>query len=157
MAYPGAMDLNEMADGEVVVLSARLPGHAPLVGESLRRLGQRLEPDWDFIVGSITRRDPDDEEDRTEIPRGDWTLREGDLLTVICKKRALDSVTRDLGLAREMPEHALLLGGGRTAEMLADSLIDRGIDVAIIEKREELLSLIWEMEEQIMGHEGAMS
>jgi taurine transport system ATP-binding protein len=26
-----------------------------------------------------------------------------------------------------------------------------------IEKREELLSLIWEMEEQIMGHDGGMS
>ena len=24
-----------------------------------------------------------------------------------------------------------------------------------VEKREEILSLIWEMEEQIMGHEGA--
>ena len=26
-----------------------------------------------------------------------------------------------------------------------------------IEKREELLSMIWGMEEQIMGHEGGMS
>ncbi|MED6327816.1 MAG: Trk system potassium transporter TrkA [Actinomycetota bacterium] len=137
VALPGALEFNEMAGGEVVVLSARLPGHAPLVGESLRRLGQRLEPDWDFIVGSITRRENEDEAERTVVPRGDWTLREGDLLTVICKKRALESVTRDLGLAREVPDHALLLGGGRTAEMLAGSLMERGIDVAIIEKRED--------------------
>lgn len=137
LEYPGALELNEMAKGEVVVVSARLPGHAPLVGESLRRLGQRLEPDWDYIVGSITRREPGDTEERTRVPRGDWTLRESDLLTVICKKRALDSVIRDLGLEREMPKHALLLGGGRTAEMLASSLIERGIDVAIIEKKSE--------------------
>ncbi len=137
VALPGALELDEMADGEVVVLSARLPGHAPLVGESLRRLGERLGPEWDFIVGSITRRDGEDDEERTAIPRGDWTLREGDLLTVICKKRALESVTRDLGLAREVPDHALLLGGGRTAEMLADSLMARGIDVAIIEKQRD--------------------
>ncbi len=137
VALPGALELNEMADGEVVVLSARLPGHAPLVGESLRRLGERLGPEWDFIVGSITRRDGDGDEERTVIPRGDWTLREGDLLTVICKKRALEPVTRDLGLAREVPDHALLLGGGRTAEMLAGSLMERGIDVAIIEKRRD--------------------
>ncbi|HAQ22266.1 MAG TPA: Trk system potassium transporter TrkA [Acidimicrobiaceae bacterium] len=137
LAYPGALEVNEMAGGEVVVLSARLPGHAPLVGESLRNLGQRLEPDWDFIVGSITRRNPGGEEELTIIPRGDWTLREADLLTVICKKRALESVTEDLGLARDMPENALLLGGGRTAEMLAKSLIERGLNVAIIEKREK--------------------
>jgi len=137
VALPGALELNEMAGGEVVVLSARLPGHAPLVGESLRRLGERLGPEWDFIVGSITRRDGEDDEERTVIPRGDWTLREGDLLTVVCKRRALESLTRDLGLAREVPDHALLLGGGRTAEMLAGSLMERGIDVAIIEKRHD--------------------
>ena len=89
MEYPGAMEVNQMAGGEVEVLTARLPGHAPLVGVSLRALGAELEPDWDFIVGSITRRETDADEERTIIPRGDWILRKGDLLTVICKRRAL--------------------------------------------------------------------
>lgn len=137
MEYPGAMEVNQMAGGEVEVLTARLPGHAPLVGVSLRALGAELEPDWDFIVGSITRREADADEERTIIPRGDWILRKGDLLTVICKRRALGDVTARMGLAHDMPTRALLLGGGRTAQMLAESLIQRGLDVAIIEKKEE--------------------
>ncbi len=137
MEYPGAMEVNQMAGGEVEVLTARLPGHAPLVGVSLRALGAELEPDWDFIVGSITRRETDADEERTIIPRGDWILRKGDLLTVICKRRALGDVTARMGLAHDMPTRALLLGGGRTAQMLAESLIQRGLDVAIIEKKEE--------------------
>jgi len=134
--YPGAVDLARMADGEVVVIGARLPAHAPLVGVSLLALGRELDPDWDFIVGTITRRTDDgDGEEETLIPRGDVVLREGDLLRVICKSRALRDVTHRLGIAREVPTRALLLGGGRTAQLLAESLIGRGLDVAIIEKK----------------------
>ena len=121
----------------VVVLGARLPGHAPLVGVSLKALGRELEPDWDFIVASITRTEEGAEAEATIIPREDVILREGDLLRVVCKRRALRDVTQRLGLARDMPTRALLLGGGRTAELLAESLIKRGLDVGMIERRPE--------------------
>jgi trk system potassium uptake protein TrkA len=137
MEYPGALDLVQMAGGEVVVLGARLPGHAPLVGVSLKALGRELEPDWDFIVASITRTEEGAEAEATIIPREDVILREGDLLRVVCKRRALRDVTQRLGLARDMPTRALLLGGGRTAELLAESLIKRGLDVGMIERRPE--------------------
>ena len=138
MEYPGAMDLARMADEEVVIIGARLPAHAPLVGVSLHALGRELEPDWDFIVGTITRKaETDDSEEVTIVPRHDEILKEGDLLRVICKSRALHDVTSRLGIAKDVPRRALLLGGGRTAEMIAESLLYRGVDVAIIEKKHE--------------------
>ena len=138
MEYPGAMDLSRMADEEVVIIGARLPAHAPLVGVSLHALGRELDPDWDFIVGTITRKvEEGDQEEKTIIPRQDEVLREGDLLRVICKSRALRDVTDRLGIAKDVPRRALLLGGGRTAEMIAESLLYRGVDVAIIEKKHE--------------------
>ena len=137
MEYPGAVDLARMAAGEVVVLGARLPSHAPLVGVSLHALGRELDPDWDFIVGTITRRVDGEEEEKTLIPRNDVILREGDLLRIICKSRSLREVINRLGIAREVPTRALLLGGGRTAQLLAESLITRGLDVAVIEKKSE--------------------
>ena len=138
MEYPGAMDLARMADDEVVIIGARLPAHAPLVGVSLQALGRELDPDWDFIVGTITRKDEtDDSEEVTIVPRHDEILKEGDLLRVICKNRALHDVTSRLGIAKDVPRRALLLGGGRTAEMIAESLLYRGVDVAIIEKKHE--------------------
>ena len=136
--YPGAMDLSRMANEEVVIIGARLPAHAPLVGVSLHALGRELDPDWDFIVGTITRKvESDDSEEVTIVPRQDEILKEGDLLRVICKSRALHDVTNRLGIARDVPRRALLLGGGRTAEMIAESLLYRGVDVAIIEKKHE--------------------
>ena len=138
MEYPGAMDLARMADDEVVIIGARLPAHAPLVGVSLHALGRELDPDWDFIVGTITRKaETDDSEEVTIVPRHDEILKEGDLLRVICKNRALHDVTSRLGIAKDVPRRALLLGGGRTAEMIAESLLYRGVDVAIIEKKHE--------------------
>ena len=138
MEYPGAMDLARMADDEVVIIGARLPAHAPLVGVSLHALGRELDPDWDFIVGTITRKaETDDSEEVTIVPRHDEILKEGDLLRVICKSRALHDVTSRLGIAKDVPRRALLLGGGRTAEMIAESLLYRGVDVAIIEKKHE--------------------
>ena len=138
MEYPGAMDLSRMAHEEVVIIGARLPAHAPLVGVSLHALGRELDPDWDFIVGTITRKvESDDSEEVTIVPRQDEILKEGDLLRVICKSRALHDVTNRLGIARDVPRRALLLGGGRTAEMIAESLLYRGVDVAIIEKKHE--------------------
>jgi len=136
MEYPGALDVAQMADGEVVAIGARLPAHAPLVGVTLGALGSELEPDWGFIVGSITRREKARDHSvkkTTFIPRADAVLAEGDLLRIICKRRAVKDVTHRLGIARDMPTRALLLGGGRTAQMLSEALINRGIDVAIIE------------------------
>ena len=138
MEYPGAMDLSRMADEEVVIIGARLPAHAPMVGVSLHALGRELDPDWDFIVGTITRKvEEGDQEETTIITRQDEVLREGDLLRVICKSRALRDVTDRLGIAKDVPRRALLLGGGRTAEMIAEALLYRGVDVAIIEKKHD--------------------
>ena len=149
MEYPGAMDLSRMAGGEVVIIGARLPAHAPMVGVSLHALGRELDPDWDFIVGTITRKaDEDESEEVTIIPRQDEVLREGDLLRVICKNRALRDVIDRLGITKDVPRRALLLGGGRTAEMIAESLLDRGVDVAIIEKKHERAA---ELSERFLG------
>ena len=133
MEYPGALDMIHMGGGEVVIIGSRLPSNAPLVGMSLKELGEELEPDWDFMVATITRQ-MNEEEEVTVIPREDETLQEGDLLRIICKQRALRDVIRRLGIERDMPARALLLGGGRTAQLLAESLVEKAVDVAIIER-----------------------
>ena len=134
--FTGVLEFDEMAGGEVMVLTARLPGHASLVGKSLRNLGRELEPDWGFIVGSITRREVGEDHEHTAIPRGDWTLREGDLLTVVCKRENLDDVTSRMGMESQRSDRVLLLGGGRTAEILAGSLLAQGQSVGVIERDE---------------------
>jgi trk system potassium uptake protein len=129
--YPGAREIAEMAGGEVVVIGARLAEGAPVVGLSLSELGARHEPEWDFLFGVITR------DDQTIIPRGDQRLEAGDLVRVLCKKRARRQLMGLLGLQRGRLKRIMLLGGGRTAEVVARRLGARGADVIIVERDAE--------------------
>ncbi len=126
--YPGADEVAHMVGGEVVVLGARLPPHAPLVGRTLGEIGEEFEPDWDFIVAAIGRGS------ETIIPRKDHRLEAGDHVRVAVKRRARRLVIELMGLDSRVPNRVMLLGGGRTAEKLARSLADRGIQVVVVER-----------------------
>ena len=131
LEYPGASEVAEMAGGEVVVIGARLPPDAPIVGRSLGDIAQEYEPEWDFLFGVVTR------QGETIIPRGDVRLEADDLVRVLCKRRARRQLMNLLGLARRAPRRIMLLGGGRTAELVATTLDERGSDVVIVERDED--------------------
>ena len=126
--YPGASEIAVMAHGEAIVIGARLAADAPIVGRRLSEIAAEFEPDWEFLVGSISRGD------ETIIPRVDCSLMVDDLVRVVCKRRSRRSVARLLGLGTGTARRVLLLGGGRTAEILAGRLAGRGVEVVIVER-----------------------
>ena len=126
--FPGASEIAVMAQGEALVIGTRLEAGAPIVGRRLSEIAAEFEPDWEFMVGSITRGD------NTYIPRADYRLAEDDLIRVVCKRGARRRVARLLGLGTGTARHVLLLGGGRTAEILAAGLVSRGVEVVIVER-----------------------
>lgn len=128
LAYPGATEVQMLANGVVLMIGAELGPDAPLVGQTLKEIGERYEPEWDFIVGTITRGD------QAVIPRKDHRLEAGDVLRVLLKRRARGEVTKLLGLERGSHRRVMLLGGGRTAEKLARLLAEQHNDVTLIER-----------------------
>ena len=126
--YPGASEVALMAHGEVVVIGASLSSTSPLVGCSIADITADYGPDWDFMIGSITR------SDELIIPRNNTQLKSGDLIRVVCRRRYRRKMTRLLGLNAMKHRHILLLGGGRTAEVLAKQLAGRGVRVLIVER-----------------------
>ena len=60
-----------MAHGEAIVIGVRLEADAPIVGRRLSEIAAEYEPEWEFMVGSISRGE------YTYIPRTDYTLMEG--------------------------------------------------------------------------------
>ena len=126
--FPGADEVAHMVSGEVVVIGARLPAHAPLVGRTLGEIAEEFEPDWDFMVAAIGRGD------ETIIPRKDHRLEANDHVRVVAKRRARRLVIELLGLDKGETNRVILLGGGRTAELLARRLADRGVQVVIVER-----------------------
>ncbi len=128
LEYPGASEVVQMCGGEVVVLGARLAEGAPLVGMQLSEVGEMFEPDWQFMVGAITR------DGKTVIPRGEAVLEADDGLRVVARRDARRQLATLLGLARELPRRIMLLGGGRTALILARLLDERGAEVVLVER-----------------------
>lgn len=125
--YPGATEVEVLAGGEVVVIGARLSEQAPAVGRSLFEIAKSYEPEWGFLFGAITRGDT------TVIPRGDFRLEAHDLVRVVCNRRSRRELADLLGLRRRAPKRVMLLGGGRTAELVASRIGGRGVETAIVE------------------------
>ena len=125
---PGASEVAKLGAGEVLAVGARVHADAPIVGKSLIELGVENEPEWDFIVSTLSR------EGETVIPRGDYMIEANDLVRVVCKRSARRKVAKLLGLARDVPREILLLGGGRTGQLVAEKLRHTGARVQIIER-----------------------
>jgi len=149
--FPGADEVHRMAHGEVVVIGARLADHAPLVGRTLAEIGEEFEPDWDFMVGAIGR------DEKTIIPRGDIRLAAGDHLRIVAKRDARRLIIELLGLATGTTRRVMLLGGGRTAEILAHRLEDRGVGVVIVERDPDRARHLAETLDEAMVLEGEIT
>ncbi|MEZ5382683.1 MAG: Trk system potassium transporter TrkA [Microthrixaceae bacterium] len=128
LELPGASEVEVLAEGEVIIVGARLRADSPLVGRTLLEVAEHYEPNWDFLFGTITR------DGETVIPRGNHRLLEDDAVRVLCKRRARFTLMPLLGLNDRKPRKVLLLGGGRTAELVANPLVRRGAEVMIIER-----------------------
>ena len=131
LLYRGASNLHEMAGGEVLLVGARLVDDAPVVGRSIGEIGSSYDPEWDFIFGEIVR------DGESHVVREETVLQSHDLLRVVCLRRGRRELMGLLGLHRTEVKRVMLLGGGRTAELLAKRLIDRGVEVVVIEMRKE--------------------
>lgn len=131
LTYPGVTEFVELGDGEAIMIACELSEDAPLAGQTLSEIAAKYEPDWDFIVATISRGDD------TVIPRSDHRLEPGDRLQVISKRKARKQVLELLGLARRTHRRVMLLGGGRTAAILAQRLTQRHTGVTLIEGRIE--------------------
>ena len=128
LEFPGASEVEYLAGGEVVVLGATLTAASPVVGRTLVQVAQEHDIAGDLLVATVAR------DDETTIPKGGFGLEVGDQVRVLCRRQGRRQVMDLLGLARRLPRRVMLLGGGRTAELLARPLAKRGADVTLIER-----------------------
>jgi trk system potassium uptake protein len=151
LEFPGASEIAEMAGGEVILIGARLPPGAPLVGRTLSDVAAEYEPQWDFLFGLISRGEV------TIIPRGNQRFEANDLVRVVCRRRARRQLARLLGLDRAVPRRVMLLGGGRTAELVAGRLGLRGAHVVIVERSPSRARELAEQLERALVLEGEIT
>lgn len=124
---PGTVEMESMAEGRIQVFGVRLRPGAPVIGRTLDSLGAEYAPHWPFLFAAISR------DGETVIPRGPQELAEGDIIRVVTTPQSRAAVAEVLGLRRARPRRVVLLGGGRTAELVAGRLDGSAVQVLVAE------------------------
>ena len=124
---PGATEVAKFAQGEVIVIGTTLRPDAPLCGQTLSEIAAKYEPDWDFLVAARTRAGTRSFRGRRAAPARRPSV-------ACAKRRAKRDVLKLLGLESGSHHRVLLLGGGRTGEIVASSLSRRPGNITLIER-----------------------
>lgn len=122
---PTALEIDSFAHGQADLIKFKVPEGNVLDGMNLITLGQRIAPD---ILICAAERDG-----QVIIPRGQYTIRAGDILSFAASRVVGKKFLEDIGFKTNRVRNAMLIGGGRAAYYLARQLLNMGIQVKIIE------------------------
>lgn len=131
LSFPGATEIARLAEGKLLMLAATLREKAPFANMALSDIAAKYDGDWDFIVCTLTR------DGKTIVPRSEHSLEVGDDVRIVCRAEAQEDVRVQLGLKGGEHHRVMIMGGGRTGEILARQLVRKDHVVAIIDRDPE--------------------
>ena len=122
---PTALEIDSFAHGQADLIKFKVPEGNVLDGMNLITLGKKVAPD---ILICAAERDG-----KVIIPRGNYVIREGDILSFAASRAVGKKFLEDIGFKTNRVRNAMLIGGGKAAYYLAKQLVNMGIQVKIIE------------------------
>ena len=128
LKFPSAFNVETFAKGQVELLGIKLENNK-LVGTSLFEMNKKIN--LDVLVCAVKR------EEKIIIPRGDFTLKKGDMIYVTASSKTMHAFVKSIGALGQRTRKVLILGGGIDSYYIARQLSDAGIDIKIIEPNRE--------------------
>ncbi|MCM1030990.1 MAG: Trk system potassium transporter TrkA [Roseburia sp.] len=130
----GSRQLHEFSDGRLQLIGIKLWDNALILNHTLAKMGEIYGADQ-FRVVAIKR------EDKTIIPRGNDTLKYGDLIFVVTTPSFIPNVFTLCGKEEFEIKNIVIVGASRIGVKTA-SLLEKNYNVKIIEKdREKCIQL----------------
>ena len=121
---PGAGKARFFADGRLILLQARPSSAADIYGRPL----MELKGPEGWILTGVRRASG------TFIPRGDTVLMRGDLLYAVGRTETVADYLRSLGIDSRPTRKVVIAGAGQVGQSLAKLLIQKGIQVSVIQR-----------------------
>lgn len=138
LRFPNAIQIDTFAKGRIEILKFKIPADSVLCGLKIYDINSKLG--CDILICGIERGD------EVFIPDGQFTLQEGDLVSVTATYRNCAMFFKKIGIKINKVKDTIIIGGGVIGYYLADLLIQSGISVKIIEQNnqrcEELSDLL---------------
>ncbi len=125
--HPGALQVNDFANGKVRLVVLRAYHGGALVGHELRDLKDHL-PSVNSRVAAIYR------QDRPIIPTGKTVIEPEDEVFFIATREDIKLVMKELRSVEESGHRVMLAGAGNIGFQLAASLEKSGFQVKLIER-----------------------
>jgi trk system potassium uptake protein TrkA len=122
---PFAADVEDFEDGNVKVISFRIPHNSKLIGNVFKDLNLTKPK---ILIGAIQRGD------KIIIPSGNDTLKKNDKIFLPVKRENIDAVCSSIGAVSMPVKRIMIVGGGRVGFYVAKTLEEENLSVKIIDK-----------------------
>ncbi|GAB7022869.1 Trk system potassium transporter TrkA [Salidesulfovibrio brasiliensis] len=130
MSVPGAVEINEFAQGKIRLIGVNLPPDSPVIGTKLLNLRDRIG-DVPVVIAAIVR------DDELIIPSGVDEIRKGDVVYFACDIRDQDDIIDRLGIKYEPIKKVMIVGGGNIGYQLAKALDNKHFHTRLLDNDPE--------------------
>lgn len=134
---PATLEVNSFAHGQAEMVKFKIPEGNILVNLPISQLGKTIS--HKVLICAVER------DGEVYIPSGNFILEEGDIISYVANRKVAKQFLNALGFNTRQVKNTMIIGGGTSAQYLADKLLHSGVAVKIIEKdraRCEELSLL---------------
>ena len=129
LLFPETSKVETFMKGRVELVEFNLRDESPLTGLSLAEVYQKFQ--IKILVCAVKRGG------QVYIPDGDFVLQKGDKMHIAAAHQDLETFFRSLGRRNARVKKVLICGGGHVCFYLAAQLLQVGMQVKIIESRQE--------------------
>jgi trk system potassium uptake protein TrkA len=129
LRFPSAISVESFAKGKIEMVEIKVSSHMPIAGMKIKDTAEKI--DASILIGIIIR------ENEVFIPKGDFEIKENDILYIIGKPSSVYSFCKVLGKCTQKIKSVMIVGGGRITYYLANNLSDMGMKFKIIENSME--------------------
>ncbi len=130
LQFPALSRIDMFEGTNVVISTMHVTRDYKMVGKSLQRIRQET-PDIKALVCAAVRGD------EVIIPRGDFTVCEGDDITMVATRSDIRAFIKAEGIPNMPAENIMIVGGGTIAYYLTEKLLSRGRNVRLIDRDEK--------------------
>ena len=126
LRYPAALKIDTFSDGRIRLQKIELRDDSMVADVPLKELSSHLG--CDVLICAVERGD------EVSIPKGDFCLRRGDVITFLATKEKGNEFLKKLGMPVEPVGNAMIVGGGNVGYYLTEDLLKHKVSVRLIEK-----------------------
>lgn len=137
LLFPETSKVETFMKGRVELVEYPIRSESPLLGLSLAEIYKRFQIQ---ILVCVVKRGSE-----IYIPGGDFVLQAGDKMHIVAAHQNLKTFFKSLGHKSAKIKNVLICGGGHVAFYLAGQLLQAGMQVKIIEEKEERCETLCEL------------